>query len=292
MRLFTHFSVDLDAVFSVLAVTYLGLRSTIDQVRVVFKPANWDGGGMVEGDWAVDLEAGGLGIKGEKKEDGTISSAFGVLVRRFGSDAEQKALRPWVTIIDAQDAYGHGPLRILQGLGASSAKEVEAAAQIFQATGINAVLRALQSRYRGSDGDYVVIERMAEVFEGVLEAALASERAAEEASHAEWTGSKVAIVRNSKEFQTTGILYGMGAEFVIYEDGNKLGVTRSRDSKVDLHTHEGLRRVVESAGEIIGDGTDEFFAHPAGFLFAWGTRKSEVSRRPRVTALELAKALA
>lgn len=104
MKIFTHFNVDLDAVCSVWAAREFipGARSA----AVEFRPANWDGNGMSEGDLALDMEADGRGIKGEKESDGIVHSCFASIVSQYASPADQAALANLVRFVDAQDSRG------------------------------------------------------------------------------------------------------------------------------------------------------------------------------------------
>lgn len=74
MRIFTHINVDLDATASVWAARYF--MANMAGAPVEFRPADWDGAEMIQGDIAVDINAGGRGIKGEKGLDGTVHSCF------------------------------------------------------------------------------------------------------------------------------------------------------------------------------------------------------------------------
>lgn len=274
-RIFTHFNVDLDAVASVWAVkTFI---SDMAESEVEFKPANWDGSELEEGDMAVDISAGGKGIKGETGENGVVHSCFAYIVKKYASDNDQKALTNLVEFIDAQDAHG---LAVNYFIPDVANKEKF----ILAATGINAVLRALQAVHPRND--LLVIERMSEIFTGMLYSGRARQLAEIEAERAEiLEGGKVAIVKNAKQFATNGILYDKGIQAIVYIDGNNLGLIRSNTVKLSM-SHPNIVAIVKEAGEL-----NEWFAHSAGFLFCRGSRKAPAETKSKVDPKKLANML-
>jgi hypothetical protein len=73
----THINVDLDAVAGVWAAgQFMGAQDT----ELVFVPANWDGDGIEDGDLALDIRAGGRGIKSTEHEDGTVGPCFAWII--------------------------------------------------------------------------------------------------------------------------------------------------------------------------------------------------------------------
>jgi len=274
-RLYTHCNIDLDAVASLWAVkTFIPCMA--DAV-LVFMPANWDGYEMGLYDFAVDIEAGGKGVKGEKGENGIVHSCFASLIRKYASKKDQEALHSLVTFIDAQDAHGNAVMHLA---GATLSEDNK---KILGMTGINAVLRALQSTHRGDDA--LVASRMAEIFNGMLKAGRARQRAKVEAEKAEISQSgKVAIVRNNKEFATNAILFDNGIEFIIYVDGYNIGIIRKNSQTIST-SDDAFQAVVAENNEL-----QEWFAHPAGFLFCRGSRKAPATTPSKVNPLKLAKA--
>src|SRR5207247_9050347 len=126
-----------------------------------------------------DIRAGGRGMQGEERSDGTVGASFALIVARYATEADQEALRSLVTFADPQDAHGHAVKWL--------APETEEVTQTVLAdTGINAVLRALQAAHPRNDA--LVTERMAEIFSGMLQAGRARQRAAIEADRAELIG--------------------------------------------------------------------------------------------------------
>jgi hypothetical protein len=277
MKIFTHFVVDLDAVCSVWAAKQF-IPGAKDAV-VEFRPANWDGNDMADGDLAVDIPAGGRGTKGEKGEGGIVHSCLASIVSQYASPADQSALASLVCFVDAQDAHGSA----VKFLAPEASRESQA---IFAMTGLNAVLRALQAMHPRNDA--IVCDRMSEILSGMLQAGRARQRAAAEADKAEiLDGGKVAIVVNSREFATNGVLFEeRGVRVIIYVDGNNLGAIRHSDELLRMD-HAELRAVVEADGE-----ASEWFAHSAGFLFCRGSRKAPAENPSKVNPRTLAEVAA
>jgi hypothetical protein len=275
MRIFTHLNVDLDATCSVWAA-----RKYIpgaQQGEVEFRRADWNGEGMSEEDLALDLDAGGRGWKGEKREDGKISSCFGEIIARHAPANDQLALAPLVKFVEAQDAYGNAVEHLVPQAG-------KATIECLAATSLNAVLRAFQALYPRDDRK--VVEKMSEVLDGILEQGRLRARAVREADGAQWVGPKVAIIRNATSPMTNGVLFERGARVVVYVDGHNLGVIRAGGESLRMD-HPELRAVVEKAGE-----TNEWYAHPAGFLYCRGSRKSPATTLTKVNPVELAETVA
>ena len=273
MTIFTHFSVDLDAVASVWFTRKF--VPGFSEAGVVFKPANWDGSEMAAADIAVDINAGGKGFKGIENPDGTVSACFKGLLTKHGSGEVRTALDDLAGYIDAHDSQGNAFKFLAPDLS-------EGASRILGAASLNVVLRAIQATNPRNDG--VVVEKMGEIFNGILEMNLAKTRAVAEADRAElFGGGVVALVENSREFGTNGILFDQGVQAVIYVDGNNLGAIRAGSCQVRM---DCLAGIVEAAGE-----SADWFGHPAGFLYCRGSRKAPAETPSAVDPRELAEAL-
>jgi hypothetical protein len=297
--------VDLDAVCSVWAA-----KQFIDGTQnaaVDFRAANWDGSEMAEGDLALDIAAGGRGMKGETGEGGIVHSCFASIVEQYASTADQLALANLVSFVDAQDAHGSAVKHLLRprgdivydyerGYGADPEFFAESSyvagqpsgegVQVLAMTGLNAVLRAFQSTHPRNDS--MVVERMSEVFSGMLKAGRARQRAALEADKVTiLEGGLVAICWNNREFATNGILFDeRNVRVIVYVDGHNLGIIRRGNETLRMD-HPELLAVVEKAGE-----SSEWFAHSAGFLFCRGSRKAPAENPSKVDPRELARVAA
>lgn len=278
-RIFTHLNLDLDAVFSVLAVRMF--LPYFDDATVHFVSANWNGDGLKHDDIAVDIEVGGRGYKGKKDAaTGVVHSCFALLVERYASEDDQQALKALVAYIDAQDAHGNA----LKHFAPDLTNEAHAA---LSASGLNAVFRALQNHHRN---DAIVLEVMGQIFYGLLGTFRSRRRAEEEALAAQLVGpeKKVAVVRNSQEYGTNGILFQRGVQVIVYVDGDNLGLLRNSGLRLRMDD-QAFRKVVAEAGEFVGDGEGFWYAHPAGFLFCRGSRKSPALTPSKVDPMRLAE---
>lgn len=273
MRIYTHVHMDMDAASSVWAA-----RSFIPeaaQATLVLKPSDWDGDGMEDGDIAVDLRAGGRGIKGDVDDDGITHSCFAAIIQTYAPYEDQRALQHVVRLVDAIDAQGNA-MRFLAPEASLEAQKTLAA------TGLSAVLRALQAM---SGSETYIMDRMSEILSGMLRNGRARMRASEEADQAELLeGDLVAIVRNARYHATNGILFERGVRMIVYVDGCNLGLVRHEDVLIRTD-HATIRSVIAAAGE-----ESEWFAHPAGFLYCRGSRKAPQKTRSRVDPRDLAAA--
>ena len=270
-RIFTHVHVDVDAVLSVSAVRMFNPHMT--DAEIVFVPAFWDGTAgrdgnlpvMEDGDIAVDLDAGGKGIKGEKTADGRVGSAFLQLVEHYCSAEQQAALARLVDFVDRVDA------------GESSWDEgVIALPQVVAAIKLAG----------GRDGDLRAVEFAQDFLRGFLAMEESRLRADAEADAAEIVtrgDARVAIVREAKERGTNAALYGRGVHAVVFVNGMNLGATRPPE-----HT---FRIDSEAVKAVIGN-EEGWFCHPAGFLVARGSFKSPATSMSRVDPVALAEAVA
>src|SRR3990167_6169937 len=135
MRIFTHVNPDLDAALSVCAAWMFVPGAQTAEVE--FRPANWDGSGMTGGDIALDLDAGGRGIKGKKDADGTVHSCFAEIVERYAPSGDQKALSPLVAYVDIHDTQGAAIRRLVPGVSPEVYK-------ILAATSLNSIFVAFK----------------------------------------------------------------------------------------------------------------------------------------------------
>jgi hypothetical protein len=276
MRIITHINVDLDAVASVWAAQKFIPKACAACIE--FRPANWDGTGMEDGDLALDIDAGGRGIKGKKSVGGTVHSCFASIVEQHAPQEDQNVLRDLVRFVDLQDTRGSVVDTLLPN-------EHSGVKSVFARTCIGYVLRALQVEHKN---DTLVIERMSEIFSGMLTIGRARSQAKQEAEEAEiLQGGDVAITLQAKEYATTSILFRQhGVRAIVYVDGDSVGVIRDNKEAVRMD-HPDILEVVAAANEL-----DEWFAHSAGFLFCRGSRKAPATSPSKVNTHELAEAVA
>ncbi len=262
-KLYTHMSVDIDAVASL----WLVKRFFPEDFEIVFVPANWDGDGFEVGDMAVDITAGGKGIKGRIDKNGTVHSSFASLLFQCEDKKAQKVLRNLAYLIDHHDAFG--------GIG-----KVDRRRKISSFLGLSIVLRALQS-YHYND-DETVVSRMFEILDGLYKIELSREGFKKSASERVEVVGKTAILISDgqKNFSSRG-LFKKGFQAVIYIDGYNMGLLVPRG--VSINQPE-LIEFIKNSGEF-----DEWFFHPAGYMMSRGTRKSPVKTSSGIDPYELAK---
>ena len=103
-RVFTHVNPDPDAFCSSWAtIRYmLGMQ----EARLCFKPGHWDGSGMNHDDVAVDMNAGGRGIKGELDGDLRLS-AFSTQMKNHAPANDQYAMNRVIGYVELIDSQGN-----------------------------------------------------------------------------------------------------------------------------------------------------------------------------------------
>lgn len=269
MAIFTHMFVDLDAVVSV----WLYKKFLSSDSEVVFVPANFDD--LTSDDVALDIDAGGKGIKGTTI-NGLNHCATWALWNKLSafSDFDRDALSDLVRYVDLQDNHGD----VLRACKLADLPD----ANLLRETGLNSIFRSIQTILKD---DLKVLNYMETILDGLYEKALASIRSIQEAKSAEYRGP-VAIIRNAKEFGTNNVLFENGAKAVVFVDGNNLGVVRRSDIEISM-SHPDITALVHAQNE-----SAEWFAHPAGFLFARGTRKAPSKTRSKIDPTLLADVVA
>ncbi len=170
-RIFTHQNLDLDAVFSVLAVIKYCFKETFSNFfsdkcwrdRIILVKADWNGNEMLESDIAVDIEAGGKGKKGEVSIGERVDSAFLEIMNEFAPFEDQRALENIVLYINEHDATG-------SAIGSLIDKSVSYRndfMKIFHDGSIEGVFRAAQSSMKYNDPKKIV-QMFSYIFEGYL----------------------------------------------------------------------------------------------------------------------------
>ena len=271
-RIFLHDNLDIDAVASAWAAERFipGFKDA----TFAFRPADYDGHEMDEGDIAVDMT---IGIKGKLDDDGTQHSSFASIIAQYAPLEDQAALHPLVTFIDAQDSYGSAIKHMVPDID-------DDALNILSTVTVSSVLRALQNTNQRNDRS--VLYKMLMIFDGLFGCGKARQEAEKEADQAELLADgQVAIVDNSRRYATNSILFNRGVRAIIYIDDYNLGVVRSSEEAFRADDPR-ICAVVEAAGEF-----DEWFAHSAGFLFCRGSGKSRQTSPSQVNPRDLAQAL-
>jgi hypothetical protein len=273
MKIFTHVSPDLDAATSVWAAQWFVPGA--NKAAIIFVPANWDGTGMEKGDIAVDIEAGGKGTKGEVEANGKTHSSFASIIKQFAPQNDQTILKYLVAFIDAGDSTGNA-IKVL----APNTTTVEQ--KSLYSTSLGMVFAAIKYNCRGND--HALVERWATILDGILNIGRNRQEAFPRACRIPVIDG-VAITFNERGAVATILFEECGARAIVYVDGNSIGVTRHLDETVRMD-HPTIRAAVMETNEI-----DEWYAHPYGFLFCRGARKSPVKTPSKVKPENLANAI-
>ena len=131
----------MDSYHSAVAVTEF--VKGFEKARIVFVSGSYNGRTMNSRDMAVDINAGGKGIKGTLDPSGTRHSSFKFIIDKFTTTKDQKALEMIVKYIDTVDAYGPQTSEVL-GIPRHLNK-------LFQTISINGLMRGFQALYNESD---------------------------------------------------------------------------------------------------------------------------------------------
>lgn len=271
-RIFTHIHVDLDAVFSIWAIMQL-MKGPFE---IVFVPADFDGTGMLPGDIAVDIIAGGKGIKGEVDPNGIIHSCFALIIKQYANEEDQLALANLLMYVDLQDSTGSAIKQLASQLP-------KAAQQVLEAVSLNSVLRSL--RFVFWNDDQKIVDHMYPILSGMLESSRSMRRAFVEAKQAKVIKNSVAIVKNAAEEGTNGVLFSHGIKVVVYANGYDIGIVRNMSTSLRMD-HVAIKTVIQEAGEL-----DSWHFHESGFMANRGCRKSPAVTASKVSAQKLAETL-
>lgn len=272
--IWTHISPDLDSVFSCCAVKAFIPGFSESPVR--FVPADWDGQEMDPGDIAIDIDAGGKGIKGHQDHDGTVHSCFRALMEKYAHRDINNALLMLIKFVDFHDSRGNVPFNMLNDAVPNQIKA------ILNIASLNFTLRALQEYHKD---DETVFERIWEVFQGTIRIKMSHLEARRKYSEivSLLPSGKIAIINQPGDLRFAH-LFPDSVIFYIYVDGNNLGISRMA-GKIPAN-HPKIRELIEFAGE-----KSSWFATPDGRLYCHGSRKSPQENASCVDPMELAKAL-
>ncbi|MBI3075321.1 MAG: hypothetical protein HYY92_03910 [Parcubacteria group bacterium] len=235
MRIFTHESPDLDALMSVVAARryYRGAS----EAEITLKPANWDGNGMSDGDLALDMYAGGRGMKGEKGE-GVVHSCFALIMMKYAPTADCLALAPVIAYVDAQDTHGNAVKHLVP-------EASQAARDILDATGLSARVLWLKTVHK--DSLKSVVERLEEDFLGMLVVGRSRILAEEEASRAELFADGAVALAVDMKSNAVAHLYKRGVRIVVFKNSFGTGVTREQNEALRMD-HPKFLAVIQAAG--------------------------------------------
>lgn len=287
----THQNVDSDSLLSI----WLEINFVFPgfEYELVFHPASYDGKGMGKNDIAVDIEAGGRGIKGSIDENGFHHSCSYTIFKKIKLPVNiRRALSPIVNIVDQKDVYGKTRL-------APEAIRLDrkTSSNLDEARALSLSLQAFQAQYENNDHE--VCRVMLDFISGLFKRITNFQAAQAEVDRKSFSCGYVFVVETCKRISTAQNVFGDSnnkAYIYVNTKENSMGVHLSDD----LYHRDGFRlrlidveKIVEKKGEKIGKGSNEWFLHERGSLLAWGTRKDKRTVpskiRPEELALEINK---
>lgn len=289
IRVWTHQGVDLDAVISVwlvLRFMYPGL-----EYELIFVPAGYNGTSIDGDDIAVDIEAGGKGIKSSIDKDGNKhSSCYTIFRRACLSDDNYRALCSLISVVDKRDIYGKLSL-VPEDIG----HKKDDGDALNKVEGLSFALRVFKNHYKEEENaDELVCEKMFDVLDSLLEETLESKKFKAEVERKSFRCGNVFVVETSQRFSVARHVFNNPdnkAYIYVNPQKNSLGVYLSDD----FYHNDGfrlrfkdLKPIVAQFNENIGKGENEWFLHEDGFLFAWGTKKDIRPKPSKIRPEELA----
>ncbi|MCK9439014.1 MAG: hypothetical protein WC164_01200 [Patescibacteria group bacterium] len=266
--IFTHCNIDIDAMCSIWFTLRFVLKKNLEEVNVVFKPANWDGEGMSENDLALDIYAGGKGIKGEFKDNRTYS-CFKTLFRKNHEKIDsdfKKIIYALSEFIDKHDSQGQNFLRSLKinGSERSEALTFKGLFQVFWG-------------YKINNDDLVVVQKFSENLNNFIDLEIRKKKIFENLENVD--SDKVILTKNVEI--PSGLLSAQGKKIKVYVDGFNVGVVIIDPNLRNEETFAVIRKVVERSGEFFGYG-DNWFIDPGYRLICRGSRNNIVKTPSKV----------
>ncbi len=271
--IFTHCNIDIDAMCSVWFTLRFILKTNLEKVKLVFKPANWDGEGMDENDLALDIHAGGRGIKGEFKNGRTHSCFQTLFNENFDKiDPEfYKTIYSLSAFIDKHDSEGQNFLRAIKinGNEKSELLTLKGLFQVFWA-------------YKINNGDLDVIKKFSENLDNFIDLEIKRKKIFENLDKVD--PGKVILTKNVEV--PSGFLAFQGKKIKVYIDGYNVGVVIIDPNFGNEETLNVIREVVERAGDSFGYG-DNWSVGQDYRLICRGSRSSPVTTPSKVNPQKL-----
>jgi len=267
MLIYTHTDLDIDAASSA-ALACLVYSIPIEQVYFInagitkneFKTNIHLGNEKIKPCYLIlDVDCEGLGIKGKQEViNGRtyVNSAFSSLLDYININDINKAFSNVAVYIDNIDSH--------KNINKNSTNDDVS----FFTTFI-----ALKKVYT-NDKKLLLVWK--DVIEGIYSNYLGMKLAIEEANNAQWPYNNIAVIKNSRDSRASKILLNRGANFVIYQNGNNIGILINDE-------------VPRTIATLLGQALPEWFVHPSEFLVAWGTKKDLKAEPPKINTKELSK---
>ena len=240
------------------------------------KNANWDGNGIRSGDIALDMHAGGHGIKGETDPDGTVHSCAATILNTFAPQIAQEALKPFIAYIDAHDAFGRAVSYLFPEMELDEARQ-------FGSIAFGSIVLAI--RNQNEHRIHETVRTVIKIFNGIIEKYQSKALARIDAKKATiLSEGRIALAMNLHH-GVPSVLFAEGAQFVIFVNGYRMGIIRAHGNTCPT-SHPRVQQYVRKCKE-----ESEWFAHTSGFLYARGTKKVVVKSPSSVDPHKLAQVL-
>ncbi len=266
--IFTHCNIDIDAVCSLWFALRFILKKNLEEVDIVFKPANWDGEGMSEGDLALDIYAGGRGIKGEFRKNRT-HSCFKTLYKKNYEEIDEdlrKIIYSLSEFVDKHDSHGQNFLRSLK-INGNEKSEFLTFKGLFQ----------VFWGYKINNDDFSVIQKFFENLNNFIDLEIRKKKIFENLERID--SGKVVLTMNTEI--PSGFLSAQGKKIKVYVDDYNLGVVIIDPNLRNEETLSVIRKIVERSGDVFGYG-ENWFIDPGYRLICRGSRSNPVSTLSKV----------
>lgn len=259
--LYTHLDLTVDAAAAVWLWRRLHSHDSWPMRTV---PSTWDGADMAEEDVAIDIDAGGRGIRSRRNPDGSVSSCFRiVLTEHMPADSpwidHEPLLRPLADLLDVQRRDGN-----LTRLGFPPR---------YGIYGLSGTFLALKHACSSIEE---LADHFSRILDGFVRMAELSDEVGRLAQSVELVGS-VAVILDQNHLGLHRAVFRRGARFLVFKDGYNLGILREAREKA--HLGRLIQAQIEESG---------WFFHPRGHLAARGTRKAPAPTSSRYHPRELA----
>jgi hypothetical protein len=156
-RIVTHKRMDLDNIVACALLRILA-PELFANAEIVLVDANWNGE-LRDGDFIIDMDAGGRGLKGTKDDDGTTHCCASLILQDFGDDHAREILGSLVEVVDASDVSSDFMRHLVPDVDLDASRALESLS-------IVSCYRAYKSMAGGNDK--MIVDRFAEIIEGML----------------------------------------------------------------------------------------------------------------------------
>lgn len=290
IRIFTHQNPDLDAISSAWFVSRFMYPLT--EIELVFVSASYRGTSINGNDIAVDIEAGGKGIKESIDKNGIKHCCFYTLFKKMNlSSRDYQALNPLVILIDKKDIYGN------IASAPQDKKWDKSDSEAFdKIKALSLCLNTFKTSYNNNDEKVCLV--MFDLFDGFFKKNIEFQLLKAEIEKKTYNCGHLVIVETSLDLSVAKLVFNDAnnkAYLYLNTNSNSMGVYIGNDLYKEGFRieREAATAIIEKLGEKIGGGLDEWFCHQDGFLLSWGTRKDSrpypSKIKPQELALEISK---